>query len=65
MLRGLQMLDPLPADDFGVKRVISRYYFGSKPIKTAEARQLPKTWGTWKGLAAFYRIIIEAKDITF
>jgi DNA-3-methyladenine glycosylase II len=27
MLRGMQKLDALPADDLGVRRVISRYYF--------------------------------------
>ncbi len=34
MLRGMQKLDALPADDLGVRRVISRYYCGGKPIKT-------------------------------
>ncbi len=64
MLRGMQRLDALPADDFGIRRVISRYYCGGKPIKTAEAREIAKAWGKWKGLAAFYLIIAEAKGIT-
>lgn len=63
MLRGMQKLDAFPADDFGIKRVISRYYFGGTPIKTAEAREIAKAWGRWKGLAAFYLIIAEAKGI--
>ena len=37
MLRGMQKLDALPADDFGIRRVISSYYCGGKPIKAAEA----------------------------
>jgi DNA-3-methyladenine glycosylase II len=63
MLRGMQKLDALPADDFGIRRVISRYYCNGKPIKTAEAREIAKTLGRWKGLAAFYLIIAEIKDI--
>src|SRR5208337_3892990 len=59
MLRGMQKLDALPADDLGVRRVISRYYCGGKPIKTAEAREIAKSWGRWKGLAAFYLIVAE------
>ena len=63
MLRGMQKLDALPADDFGIRRVISRYYCGGTPIKAAEAREIAKAWGKWKGLAAFYLIIAEVKDI--
>ena len=63
MLRGMQKLDALPADDLGVRRVISRYFCGGKPIRSAEAREIAKSWGRWKGLAAFYLIIAEVKDI--
>ena len=64
MLRGMQRLEALPADDFGIRRVISTYYCGGKPIKTAEAREVAKSWGKWKGLAAFYLIIAEVRGIT-
>jgi DNA-3-methyladenine glycosylase II len=63
MLRGMQRLDALPADDFGIRRVISRYYCGGKPIKAAEAREIAKAWGRWKGLAAFYLIMAEVKGL--
>jgi DNA-3-methyladenine glycosylase II len=63
MLRGMQRLDALPADDFGIRRVISRYYCGGKSIKTSEAREIAKAWGRWKGLAAFYLIIAEVWGI--
>ncbi len=63
MLRGMQRLDALPADDFGIRRVISRYYCGGKPINASEARQIAMGWGDWKGLAAFYLIIAEALNI--
>ena len=64
MLRGMQRLDALPADDFGIRRVVSNYYCDGKPIKTAEARKIAESWGRWKGLAAYYLIIAEAKGIT-
>jgi DNA-3-methyladenine glycosylase II len=63
MLRGMHKLDSFPADDFGIQRVISRYYCEGKPIKAAKAREIAELWGNWKGLAAFYLIIAEAKDI--
>jgi DNA-3-methyladenine glycosylase II len=63
MLRGMQRLDAFPADDFGIRRVISRYYCGGKPIKTAEARKIAEAWGRWKGLAAYYLIIAEIRGI--
>ena len=63
MLRGMQKLDAFPADDFGIRRVISRYYCAGKPIKTTEAREIAERWGRWKGLAAYYLIIAEAKDL--
>ena len=64
MLRGMQKLDALPADDFGIRRVISRYYCGGKPIKTADAREIALAWDKWKGLAAYYLIVAEIKGIT-
>jgi DNA-3-methyladenine glycosylase II len=63
MLRGIPRWDVLPADDFGIRRVISTYYCGGRPIEAAEARKIAKAWGKWKGLAAFYLIIAEVKGI--
>ena len=40
MLRGMQKLDALPADDLGLRRVISSYYCAGKPIKMEEAREI-------------------------
>jgi DNA-3-methyladenine glycosylase II len=64
MLRGMQRLDVLPGDDFGIRRVISTYYREGRPIKAAEARKIAKAWGRYKGLAAFYLIIAEVSGIT-
>jgi DNA-3-methyladenine glycosylase II len=63
MLRGMQRLDALPADDFGIRRVISTCYCGGTPIKAGEARKIAEAWGRWKGLAAFYLIIAEVHGI--
>jgi len=64
ILRGMQRYDVLPADDFGIRRVISNFCCGGKPIKAAEARQVAESWGKWKGLAAFYLISAEVNGVT-
>jgi DNA-3-methyladenine glycosylase II len=64
MLRGLRRLEALPADDLGLRRVISRYYRDGKMVKSAEARQIAESWGDWKGLAAYYLVMADTKDIT-
>jgi DNA-3-methyladenine glycosylase II len=64
MLEGMQMMEVLPADDFGIKRVISRYYYKGMPIKNSQARDTAQAWGKWKGLAAYYLIVAETKGIT-
>ena len=63
MLRGMQKLDAFPADDLGLRRVISRYYFAGQAISSFQARKTAEKWGTWKGLAAYYLIIAEMKNI--
>jgi DNA-3-methyladenine glycosylase II len=63
MLRGMKKFDALPADDLGLRRVIARYYRGGTLIKSAEARQIAENWGRWKGLAAYYLVVAEMKNI--
>ena len=63
MLRGMQRLEALPADDLGLRRVISRYYRDGESIKSAEARRIAKNWGYWKGLAAYYLVVADMKNI--
>jgi DNA-3-methyladenine glycosylase II len=63
MLRGMQRLEALPADDLGLRRVISRYYCDGKVITSAQARQIAENWGQLKGLAAYYLIVAEMKGI--
>jgi len=64
MLRGMQRLEALPADDLGLRRVIARYYRNRKPIRSPEARKIAEKWGKWKGLAAYYLVVADMKDIT-
>jgi DNA-3-methyladenine glycosylase II len=64
LLRGMGWFNVLPADDFGIRRAISRYYCGGQSIKASEAREIAEAWGNWKGLAGFYLIIAEALNIS-
>jgi DNA-3-methyladenine glycosylase II len=59
----MQRLEALPADDLGLRRVISRYYCDGKVITSAQARQIAKNWGKWKGLAAYYLIVADMLNI--
>ncbi len=63
MLRGMHRFDVLPADDFGLLRVISHYYCGGRKITAVEARDIAEAWGVWKGLAAVYLIAAEVKRV--
>jgi DNA-3-methyladenine glycosylase II len=63
LLRGMQRLEALPADDLGLRRTISRYYCLGKAITSLEARGIAKRWGRWKGLAAFYLVVAEMLGI--
>jgi DNA-3-methyladenine glycosylase II len=59
MLRGMQRLEALPAEDLGLRRVISHYYCDGARITSSRARQVARNWGRWKGLAAYYLIVAE------
>ncbi|MDD1718559.1 MAG: hypothetical protein LUQ25_00735 [Methanoregulaceae archaeon] len=64
LLRGLGRLDAFPADDLGIRRLISRTYSGGRAISGEEARVIAERWGNWKGLSAFYLIMAEKLQIT-
>jgi len=63
MIRGMQRLEALPADDLGLRRTIAHFYCNSKAITSSQAREIAKNWGTWKGLAAYYLIVAEILGI--
>jgi len=49
----MQKLDAFPADDLGVRRVISHYYRKGKPIMAEEAHEIANSWGRWTGPSYF------------
>ena len=63
MIRGLNRQESFPADDIGIRRVISHYYCDDKRISSEDARKIAEKWGKYKGLAAFYLIIAEMSNI--
>jgi len=63
LVRGMGKLDALPADDLGLRRIMSHYYFGDRNISSGEARDVAKKWGQWKGLASFYLVMAAIKDV--
>jgi DNA-3-methyladenine glycosylase II len=63
MIRGMQRLEALPADDLGLRRTIAHFYCNDKMIPSSQAREIAKNWGTWKGLAAYYLIVAEILGI--
>jgi DNA-3-methyladenine glycosylase II len=62
LIRGIGRLDAFPADDLGLRRIISHYYFSDRKIFSEEARNVAMKWGQWKGLASFYLVMAAMKD---
>ena len=63
VLRGMHRLDVVPADDLGLRRIVSNYYTNGEPISGDELRKIANNWGKWSGLAAFYLIIADLMSI--
>ena len=59
MIRGMGRFDAIPADDLGIRRVISLFYFDNKVTSANQVRQLATKWGKWRGLASFYLMMAE------
>ena len=64
MIRGMQKFEALPADDIGLQRVISHFYFNDRRISSEEVRNIAEKWGKWKGLAAFYFVVASILDLS-
>ena len=64
VLRGLNRVEAIPADDIGLQRVISHYHNNGEKISSQDVREIAEKWGKWKGLAAFYLIMAEIMNIT-
>ena len=65
MIRSMQKWDAFPADDLGLRRVISKYYRDGKSISAEEARKIAEPWKVWKGLAAYYLIVADMLGVEF
>jgi DNA-3-methyladenine glycosylase II len=63
IIRGMQKFEAIPADDIGLQRHVSHYYFGGRKISSQELRMIAEKWGKWKGLAGFYLIVAESLNI--
>lgn len=63
MVRGMQKLDALPADDLGLRRIISHYYADGKKITSEQVRRIAEKWGIWRGLASYYLVVAEIMGI--
>ena len=63
VIRGIHRLVALPADDIGLRRVVSHYYNNDEPISADELRRIAKGWGKWSGLAAFYLVVADIMSI--
>ncbi len=59
VIRSLQKWDAMPADDVGLRRIISKFYCGGRRISSEEARKIAEPWGKWRGLAAFYFVVAD------
>ena len=60
LFRGMQRLEVLPADDFGIRRVISNYYCNGQTYQSARSPRNRQSMGQMAGscsvLFAFSRI---------
>ncbi len=63
MVRGMQKFDSIPADDLGIRRAVSHYYYNDRKISGQEARRTAGQWKGWRGLAGFYLIMGERLGI--
>ena len=63
MIRSMQKWDAFPADDLGLRRVISKYYRNGESISAEEARKIAEPWKAWKGLAAYYLIVADMLSV--
>jgi DNA-3-methyladenine glycosylase II len=63
VIRALQRWDAMPADDVGLRRIISQFYCGGKRITSDEAKKIAEPWGKWRGLAAYYFVVAELMNL--
>jgi DNA-3-methyladenine glycosylase II len=63
VIRGIHRMVALPAEDIGLRRLVSHYYNDDKPVTVDELLDIAKGWGRWSGLAAFYLVVADLLSI--
>lgn len=51
------VINVVPADDLGLRRLISHYYNSDVMLNGDEVRGLTRSWEEWKGLAVYYLLV--------
>jgi len=64
LVRGFGRLDALPADDAGLKRAISKYYYNGKQVSTEDIRGMLNKYGEYKSYAAYYLLCADRLNNT-
>lgn len=64
LVRGFGRLDALPADDAGLKRAISKYYYNGKQVSTEDVRSILNKYGEYKSYAAYYLLCADRLNNT-
>jgi len=59
IMRGMGRFEVIPADDLGVRRIVSHFYFGGKNTSGKDVRSLAEGWGPRRGMASYYLIVAE------
>ena len=63
VIRGLHRFVVVPADDIGLRRIVSHYYNEENPVSSDDLREIAKIWGIWSGLAVFYLVIADIMSL--
>jgi DNA-3-methyladenine glycosylase II len=59
IIRGMGRFEVIPADDLGIRRIVSHYYFDDGKVSVEDIRSLAEGWGGWRGMASYYLIVAE------
>ena len=62
-IRGLGRPDAFPAGDLALRRIVSRRYFGGRPVSEVEAEEFSRRWSPFRSLAAVYLFATAQKGL--
>jgi DNA-3-methyladenine glycosylase II len=58
---GLKRWEAIPADDLGVRRAISKFYFGGRKVTSQEVRNIAEKWGRYKWPIVYYLLVASER----